>query len=76
MLILTRRSGETLHIGDDVVVTVVAVKGHQVRIGVKAPRSVSVDREEIFGRKRDELASHLAGPMSVETNKPDAVDEP
>jgi carbon storage regulator len=52
MLILTRRSGETVHIGDDVVITVVAIKGHQVRIGIKAPRHVAVDREEIYERKR------------------------
>ncbi len=57
MLILTRRSGETVHIGDDVVVTVLAVKGNQVRIGINAPRSVAVDREEIFERKRSESAA-------------------
>lgn len=51
MLILTRRSGETVRIGDDVVITVVGVKRHQVRIGVTAPRDVAVDREEIFERK-------------------------
>ncbi|MGH8228543.1 MAG: carbon storage regulator CsrA [Steroidobacteraceae bacterium] len=54
MLILTRRSGETVHIGDDVIVTVLAVKGNQVRIGIDAPRSVAVDREEIYERKRSE----------------------
>ncbi len=52
MLILTRRIGETLIIGDDVVVTVLGVKGNQVRIGVKAPKDVSVHREEIFDRIR------------------------
>jgi len=50
MLILTRRVGETVMIGDQVVVTVLGVKGNQVRIGVKAPRDVSVHREEIFER--------------------------
>ena len=54
MLILTRRIGETLIIGDDVVVTVLGVKGNQVRIGVKAPKDVSVHREEIFDRIRSE----------------------
>ena len=54
MLILTRRVGETVVIGDDVDVTVLGVKGNQVRIGVKAPRSVSVHREEIYKRIRDE----------------------
>ncbi len=54
MLILTRRVGETLMIGDDVAVTVLGVKGNQVRIGVKAPKDVSVHREEIYERIRDE----------------------
>ena len=52
MLILTRRTGETLHIGEDVEVTVMAVNGPQVRIGIKAPRNVAVDREEIAERKQ------------------------
>ena len=51
MLILTRRIGETIHIGDDVTVTVLGVKGNQVRIGVNAPEDVSVDREEIRDSK-------------------------
>ncbi len=50
MLILTRRAGETLIIGDDVHVKVLEVKGQQVRIGVTAPRDVSVHREEIYQR--------------------------
>lgn len=54
MLILTRRVGETLMVGDEVSVTVLGVKGNQVRLGVNAPKDVAVHREEIYERIKNE----------------------
>lgn len=54
MLVLTRRIGEVLNIGDEVEVAILGVKGNQVRIGIKAPRDVPVDRNEIYLRKKNE----------------------
>jgi carbon storage regulator len=65
MLILTRRVGETLMVGDDVTVTVLGVKGNQVRIGVNAPKNVAVHREEIYDRIRKE---NEAGDSSKSEN--------
>ncbi len=56
MLILTRRIGETLNIGDDVTVAVLGVKGNQIRIGIDAPKDVAVHREEIYERIHKEKA--------------------
>jgi carbon storage regulator len=62
MLILTRRVGETVMIGNDVTVTVLGVKGNQVRIGVNAPKDVAVHREEIYERiKREEDGDTQSG---------------
>ena len=59
MLILTRRVGEALMIGDEVNVTVLGIKGNQVRLGVSAPKEVAVHREEIYQRIRGENESEL-----------------
>ncbi|MEJ2643747.1 MAG: carbon storage regulator CsrA [Gammaproteobacteria bacterium] len=61
MLILTRRVGETLMIGDEVTVTVLGVKGNQVRIGVNAPKDVAVHREEIYERIKREQEQQEGG---------------
>jgi carbon storage regulator len=60
MLILTRRVGETVMIGEEVSVTILGVKGNQVRVGINAPKNVAVHREEIFERIKSE------GPDAVE----------
>ncbi|MEJ5207354.1 MAG: carbon storage regulator CsrA [Lysobacteraceae bacterium] len=68
MLILTRRVGETLMIGEQVTVTVLGVKGNQVRVGISAPKDVSVHREEIFQRI---LRVDAEQPESAEVSKVD-----
>lgn len=61
MLILTRRVGETLMIGDDVTVTVLGVKGNQIRLGINAPKDIAVHREEIFNKIKNQEAQDSGG---------------
>ncbi len=66
MLILTRRVGETLVIGDDITVTVLGVKGNQARLGVNAPKEIAVHREEIFNRiKREQADGESIRPRAL-----------
>ena len=60
MLVLSRRLGETIHIGDDITVTVVYIDRGKVRLGIKAPRSVPVDREEV-AREKSHPVEHVTG---------------
>ncbi|MDF1645452.1 MAG: carbon storage regulator CsrA [Legionellaceae bacterium] len=66
MLILTRRIGETLIIGDDVNITVLGVKGNQVRLGINAPKDVSVHREEIYLRIQQEKEGDSSPGNTIE----------
>ena len=67
MLILTRRVGETVMIGDDVTITVLGVKGNQVRVGINAPKHVAVHREEIYERiKREQQSDEVEKPQPAE----------
>ena len=67
MLILTRRVGETVMIGDDVTITVLGVKGNQVRVGINAPKHVAVHREEIYERiKREQATDEVEAPKPAE----------
>lgn len=75
MLILTRRVGETLMIGDQVTVTVLGVKGNQVRIGITAPKDIAVHREEIYQRikQEHEAGGGAAPPLPDEPAKHEAT---
>lgn len=74
MLILTRRVGEAVMIGDDVNITVLGVKGNQVRLGINAPRSIAVHREEIYRRIQREQAG-AAGPHEPSPSGPEEPHE-
>lgn len=67
MLILTRRIGETLVIGDQIQVTVLGVKGNQIRLGIDAPREVPVHREEVYRRIRNEREAQSVEARSART---------
>ncbi len=66
MLILTRRIGETLVIGDDVTVTILGVKGNHIRLGINAPKEVSIHREEIYLRIQHENLGQNDAPVDYE----------
>jgi len=75
MLILTRKEGESLRLGDDITVTVVSVKGGNVRLGVTAPRDVAIHREEIYARvtaERDAAAGDDVRPASPREDSADS----
>jgi carbon storage regulator len=75
MLILTRRIGESLVIGDDVVVTVLGIKGNQVRVGVNAPKEISVHREEIYQRIQQEKSMNNQADSESDDRSDKPTDE-
>ncbi len=68
MLILTRKSGETITIGENIQIRILGVKGGQVRIGIDAPREISVNREEVHARIKTEGAAAVTSPEAVLAN--------
>lgn len=76
MLVLTRRANQSIIIGDDVVVTVLEVRGDQVRIGITAPRDVTVHREEVYRALHDANADAAASPAQVRETVTETHDSP
>ena len=74
MLILTRRVGETVMIGNDVTVTILGVKGNQVRVGINAPQNVAVHREEIYERIKREQQGDSQGDAEGESQDSEPAD--
>jgi carbon storage regulator len=74
MLILTRRVGETVMIGNDVTVTILGVKGNQVRVGINAPKNVAVHREEIYERIKREQQGDSQGDAQGESQDSEPAD--
>jgi carbon storage regulator len=74
MLILTRRVGETVMIGNDVTVTILGVKGNQVRVGINAPKNVAVHREEIYERIKREQQGDSQGDAQGESQDNEPAD--
>lgn len=69
MLILSRNLGQQIRIGDDIILKVLAVNGKQVTIGIEAPRSVSVDREEIYQRKKSSTLNPSSATLAIAENE-------
>ena len=69
MLILTRKDNESLFIGDDIKITVLGVKGNQVRIGIDAPKDIDVHREEVYRRIESEENSNSSSKFTLSLNK-------
>lgn len=74
MLILTRKPSESIHIGNDVKVTVLGVTGNQVRVGIDAPREKSIDREEIWKKKQKAQQADPSNPSNVQKPTPEPAE--
>jgi carbon storage regulator len=70
MLVLSRKRGQSINIGDDIYVTVVAVRGDCVQLGVSAPKHVSVDRQEVHGRRAAEQGAELFKEREIAADEP------